>query len=86
MYEWLLEQTTDVRFILLVIFAFFLLCIAVGVVWGMIAGPEIPDGKGKRRATADTPDPERTEDGKRPRVRFVDEETMIDEKTGEVLN
>ncbi len=100
MYEWLLRETLDFRFILLVLFGFGLLCILVGAVAGGRApqdfGPDpeptpIKDGQGRHRDDTRKPDDKPRKytprkEGTRPRVRFVDEDILVDEKTGEVLN
>lgn len=95
MYAWLLKETLDVRFILLVIFGFFVLVGSIGAVHGYIKGPQIKDGTGKRRATPETPDPERApepepETPRHNTVRFVDADedgpaVFVDTETGEQL-
>lgn len=91
MYEWLLNETLDVRFILLVIFGVCLLMGLIGMIHGYIKGNEIPAGTGRRRATPETPDPERTpEQPRHNTVRFVDADDdgpgmYVDTETGEEL-
>lgn len=101
MYEWLKSETTDVRFILLVIFAFFIILVVVSTIvysrrpqeFGPDPEPTpIKDGQGRHRDDKRKPDAQArpTEftpwtEKERYRVRFEDG-ALIDEKTGEVLN
>lgn len=99
MYEWLLSETTDVRFILLVIFVFFIVLVVVSTIvysrrpqeFGPDPEPTpIKDGEGRHRDDKRKPDarPRKhkpRQDGNRYRVRFEDD-VLIDEETGEVLN
>lgn len=100
MWEWLKHECLNPGFLVLVMLGFAMLCVFVGAVAGGRApqdfGPDpeptpIKDGQGKHRDDTRKPDDKPRKytprkEGTRPRVRFVDEDILVDEKTGEVLN
>lgn len=99
MFEWLKQETTDARFIMMVIFAFFLILVVVSAIIHSLRpqeyGPDpeptpIKDGKGKHRDSTRKPDAHPKPNEERYQVRFVDKDEdgngfFIDEKSGEVL-